>query len=169
MAQLQIVHPSGEHSIYDLVDEKTSIGRLADNAIQIDDQSVSSHHAEIHLEGDTYHLHDLGSTNGTSVNEEQMTDAVLQHGDQIRIGAIDMVFEDEENVSEEPLPESATASVEVTKGSTRPPGFASSSPLAKLHRAKDPIAALLYMLVVIGILVFGAAAFYTYQMAAAAV
>ena len=167
MALLQIVHPSGEHSVHDLTDEKTSIGRLADNVVKIDDPSVSSHHAEIALEGEIYHLHDLGSTNGTTVNEEAMTDAVLKHGDQIRFGAVDVIFENEEKVSEEPLPESASSAAEVAKGSVRPQRFVSSSPMAKVQRTRDPVAALLYALVVIAILVFGASAFTVYQMALA--
>jgi len=167
MAQLQIVLPGGAQSVHDLVEEKASVGRLADNVLQFDDASVSSHHAEIVLEGAAYHLHDLGSTNGTFVNEEQITDSVLQHGDQIRVGAIEMVFLDEANVSEEPLPESATVSAEVAKASTRPAGFVSSSPMPKIQRTKDPVAVALFVATAIAALVFVAAAVFIFQMSAA--
>lgn len=164
MAQLQIFLPDGERSVHDLADEKTSVGRLADNNIQFDDASISSHHAEIVLEGDTYHLHDFGSTNGTFVNDEQVMDAVLNHGDQIRFGAVEVVFQDEANVSEEPLPASATFATEAARASTRPAGFVSSSPLPKIQRTKDPVAVALFAAAAVATLVFAAAVALIFQM-----
>ncbi len=165
MAQLQIILPSGELSVHDLAEEKTSIGRLADNSLQLEDGSVSSHHAEIVLEGDSYHLHDLGSTNGTFHNDEQVMDAVLSHGDQVRFGAIEVVFQSEANTSEEPLPASATVSVEAARGSARPAGFVSTSPLPKFERTKDPGALALYAGAGVAALAFIAAVVLVLQMA----
>ena len=167
MAKLQIVLTSGEHSVHDITEVKSSVGRVAGNVIRINDPSVSSSHAEIVLEGDKYHIHDLNSTNGTYINEEQVTDAILNHGDQIRIGGVEVVFEEEETVSEEPLPEVAAVAAEVAKGSSRPAGFVSTSPMPKIQRTKDPVAALLYAAVAAGILAVGAAAFSIYPMSVA--
>jgi ABC-type multidrug transport system ATPase subunit/pSer/pThr/pTyr-binding forkhead associated (FHA) protein len=55
-----------------------SLGRAADNAIALDDASVSRHHARIEwLEGEP-HLTDLGSANGTLVNQAPLAPNVPQ-------------------------------------------------------------------------------------------
>ena len=47
MPQLQIFLSEDNHVTHDLNEEKVTVGRLADNTLQIDDASVSSHHAEL--------------------------------------------------------------------------------------------------------------------------
>lgn len=66
------------------------IGRTIDqHGILILDASVSRHHAHLTFEGDRWRLRDLGSANGTFVNEAPVTEAVdLAHGDRIAIGAV---------------------------------------------------------------------------------
>lgn len=75
---------------------KVTIGRAPDNVIVLSDPKASSHHAEIRPEGQHYHLIDLGSTNGTFVNEQQIYSGVprpLQSRDTIRIGETKFAFE----------------------------------------------------------------------------
>ncbi len=165
MAKLQIFLPDGTQLSHDLQDEKTTIGRLADNSLQIDDASVSSRHAEIELENDDFHLHDLGSTNGSFVNGEQVTDAVLHHGDEVRFGVVETVFHGEEESPDQPLPESTSVAAEAAKVSSRPADFVSSSPIPKNLQTKDPIAAGLIAAAVIGIVGFAAAVFIIMGMA----
>ena len=64
----------------------TTIGRLPDNSIQIDNLAVSGHHARITWEKDHYMVEDLGSLNGTYVNNERVGKADLKNGDQVKIG-----------------------------------------------------------------------------------
>ena len=47
-----------------------TIGRALDNRLVVNNPIASSHHAQIRPEGDGYRLSDLGSTNGTFVNEQ---------------------------------------------------------------------------------------------------
>jgi hypothetical protein len=63
---------------HELVDEAITIGRGPDNTIVVSDPSISTHHAQLLLEGDTYRLKDLDSTNGTRVNGKPVTEAVLR-------------------------------------------------------------------------------------------
>lgn len=158
MAKLQIFLPDGTQISHDLQDEKTTVGRLADNALQIDDGSVSSRHAEIESEAGAYHLHDLGSTNGTFVNGEQVTDAVLRHGDEVRFGVVESVFNGEEEAPDQPLPASTSAASEAAKISARPEQFVSSSPIPKNVKSKDPLATGLFAAAVLGALAFVVAA-----------
>ncbi|MEI6279663.1 MAG: FHA domain-containing protein [Verrucomicrobiae bacterium] len=166
MAKLQIFLPDGTQISHDLTDEKTTVGRVADNILQIDDASVSGRHAEILHEADAFHLHDLGSTNGTFLNGEQVTDAVLRHADEIRFGVVESVFHGKEEVPDQPLPESTVVTAAVAHLSVRPPKFVSSSPIPKIVRKKDPVAMALYAAAAAGVLGFVAATVIIMKMAA---
>jgi soluble lytic murein transglycosylase-like protein len=66
----------------------TRIGRSSDNDVIISEAAmVSSHHLEIRKEGDSYHLVDLNSTNGTYLNGQRVTEAQLEPSCAIRLGA----------------------------------------------------------------------------------
>lgn len=72
------------------------LGRAPDNTIVVNDPKASSHHAEIRPEGQYYNIVDLGSTNGTFVNDQQVYSGVprlLQPGDTLRIGDTKFTFE----------------------------------------------------------------------------
>jgi hypothetical protein len=73
-----------------------AIGRAPDNQVVVNDPKVSSHHAHIRPEGEGYEIVDLGSSNGTFVNEQQLVPNMprpLQTGDQVRIGDTKFVYE----------------------------------------------------------------------------
>jgi len=63
-----------------------TIGRSSKTDIQIDQESVSRSHAKIINTGKAILLRDLGSTNGTYVNDELIDEYVLRDGDFIKIG-----------------------------------------------------------------------------------
>jgi hypothetical protein len=65
----------------------TSIGRAANNNIVIDDHYASAEHALVSLRGRQWWLEDLGSRNGTLLNEMPLAGAaVISSGDVITIG-----------------------------------------------------------------------------------
>lgn len=77
---------------YDLVDEAV-LGR-GEVEIHLDDPFASARHAQITRQGNTVVLEDLGSTNGTYLNEELLTGpSPLHPGDRIRIGDTSFTFE----------------------------------------------------------------------------
>lgn len=78
---------------HELKVEKTTVGRLEDNAFQIAEPSVSSHHCEIVLQGADVLVRDLNSTNGTFVNGEKVTEKVVKPGQILRLGQIEMRLE----------------------------------------------------------------------------
>lgn len=70
-----------------------SIGRAPQCSLTLDDTYVSQHHASIVWKDRQYVAGDAGSTNGTYVNEERLTQAVvLRPGDQVRIGSTVLEF-----------------------------------------------------------------------------
>jgi pSer/pThr/pTyr-binding forkhead associated (FHA) protein len=64
------------------------IGREANCDIPVDSPQISRRHAEISLSGDTATIKDLGSSNGTFVNGNKVTQAALKSGDEIKIDKI---------------------------------------------------------------------------------
>lgn len=62
------------------------IGRSSKADIQIDQESVSRNHCKLINTGKSVMLRDLGSTNGTYVNDELVDEYVLRDGDFIKIG-----------------------------------------------------------------------------------
>ncbi|HMF91317.1 MAG TPA: FHA domain-containing protein [Candidatus Angelobacter sp.] len=72
-----------------------TIGRLPDNSVQIDNLAVSGHHAKIYWDDGHYVIEDVGSLNGTFVNEKRVGKATLIHGDQVKIGKHVLEFKNE--------------------------------------------------------------------------
>lgn len=71
----------------ELPHEPLLVGREDCSTMQIDADSVSRRHALIEYDGQTHIISDLGSTNGTFVNENRVNAAVtLKNGDRIRFG-----------------------------------------------------------------------------------
>ncbi len=63
--------------VFELDQERYSIGREAGNEIVIEDPQVSRRHAQLTRQGSSYLLEDIGSTNGTYVNGKRVTAPVL--------------------------------------------------------------------------------------------
>ena len=86
-ARLLIRIGSQPEQEYTLTQEVTILGREAINDLVINDAEVSRRHSRIMLESEGFMIEDLGSTNGTFVNGQRVTAAmVLYHGDTIELG-----------------------------------------------------------------------------------
>jgi hypothetical protein len=84
-------HDSG--MIYDL-DDDLVLGRGDHAAIRLEDPFASARHARIYEQGSSVIVEDLGSTNGTYLNEELLETARPLHpGDRVRIGDSEFAFE----------------------------------------------------------------------------
>lgn len=62
------------------------IGRTPDNDLQIDNLAVSTHHAQVFYEDNQLMVEDLGSLNGTFVNDQRVQRTAVRNGDKITIG-----------------------------------------------------------------------------------
>ncbi|MBN2506880.1 MAG: FHA domain-containing protein [Verrucomicrobia bacterium] len=93
MARLVLLSEGFTGRTYDLKAEKTTVGRVSDNTFEIPEASISSHHAELILKGGDILVRDLGSTNGSFINGEKITEAVLKPGQILRLGVVEMRLE----------------------------------------------------------------------------
>ncbi len=86
---------------YPMNSPEITIGRALDNEIVIPEPQVSKHHMRLLREGLGYTVEDLGSLNGTYVNEVRLSDVVaLKTGDIVRVGtALDMTYTNENVIS----------------------------------------------------------------------
>lgn len=72
------------------------LGRLPDNDLCFENDSVSGHHAEIyHLPDGSFQICDLGSTNGTWVNGRRIQNQILNNGDIVELGEVRLHFRNE--------------------------------------------------------------------------
>ena len=72
--------------------EATTVGRHPDSDIFLDDVTVSRRHAEVLLSGDRVSVRDLGSLNGSYVNNERVDERDLESGDEVQIGRFKLLF-----------------------------------------------------------------------------
>jgi hypothetical protein len=73
-------------------DGVTTVGRHPDNTIVLSSVTVSRRHAEIRRENGRLVVVDLGSLNGTYLNQRPVDAAVLAEGDELAIGGFRLVF-----------------------------------------------------------------------------
>ena len=77
---------------YPLKKGRTVIGRGSDADITVDDTGTSRKHVEVLWDGARGQVNDLGSTNGSKLNGQPLTQAVLQPDSVIEIGRTRIVF-----------------------------------------------------------------------------
>ena len=105
-------------TVYPLRGESVIIGRDNEAQIQVIDQGVSRRHAEVFCVGEMYFIRDLGSRNGTYVNEERIGEELLREGDRIRIGQTTLTFEDRQADALEDAPDIEFSHADADPGAT---------------------------------------------------
>jgi hypothetical protein len=95
-ARLEFILGPMANQTLPLAEEVTTIGSVAGNTVVLADPAVSRKHAGIRkLDGNTYELADLGSTNGIYVNGHKVPKKTLEPGDIIRVGNTEAIFKRE--------------------------------------------------------------------------
>lgn len=102
MSKLVILNQGMTGRTFELISERTTVGRVEDNNFHIADGSVSSHHAEIILRGSDIVVKDLNSTNGTFINNEKVTEMVLKPGQILKFGQVEIKIDDGKPVTAPP-------------------------------------------------------------------
>jgi pSer/pThr/pTyr-binding forkhead associated (FHA) protein len=123
-----------------------TIGRSRTNTISIASKAVSRNHVRIELTRDGWSIADLGSLNGTYVNDIRITSAFISDGDKVTVGAYTISFSPEpsqEAAQEEPQPpvqagpDASDSDVRV-EGSPSPPATETALALVKEQQAPPP-------------------------------
>ena len=135
MPRLVAQSPEFTGSTFDLTGKEITVGRVADNKIQIEHASVSGHHAVLKLDMMDYVIKDLDSTNGTRINGERITQQKLRRNDILRLGNIELLYDSEHAPPGQPMP-SPSARVNLADCSShgRPANFVNASPIVKRGR-----------------------------------
>ncbi|MBI2949818.1 MAG: FHA domain-containing protein [Verrucomicrobia bacterium] len=95
MARLIIKGGGGVSHQIELKAGTNRLGRSEANDHPIHDESISGVHCEITLADGSASVIDLGSTNGTFLNSERIEGAALNAGDVLRLGNVEMVYQEE--------------------------------------------------------------------------
>ena len=93
MSKLVVISDGLAGLAYELGSRWVTIGRGDRNAFQIVERSVSSQHCEVLLRGNELMVRDLRSTNGTFIDGETISEAVLQPGQTLRLGLVELRLE----------------------------------------------------------------------------
>lgn len=90
-ARLVLAAHGGKHSI-PLDSTLLTIGRGLDNDIVLEDTRVSRHHAQLRYRARRFWVADMGSTNGTFINAERITERALREGDTLSLGGLELKY-----------------------------------------------------------------------------
>ena len=86
--KLVMFKSNGQRKDFPIINPTTVIGRGENCDLRVPLLSVSRRHTELALEGDQVKVKDLGSSNGTYVNNERINESALRPGDRLVIGPI---------------------------------------------------------------------------------
>lgn len=92
-ALLLLQTPGGPQPV-PLESTAVSLGRGLGNDVILEDTRVSRHHAQLRYRQRRFWIADLGSTNGTFVNGERVSETALRDGDVISLGGLELTFRD---------------------------------------------------------------------------
>lgn len=92
-ATLREIRPDGSTHSFVVDGRPLTIGRAPDNALVIHDTRASRHHARLFSRSGVLLISDLGSTNGSWVNDRRVAEMALGEGDRIRLGDTILVVE----------------------------------------------------------------------------
>ncbi|MBW6465220.1 MAG: DUF3662 domain-containing protein [Brevefilum sp.] len=82
-------------TIFPLEKAVIDIGRHSTNHLVLDDPQVSRHHAQLRAIKNHYVIFDVGSTGGLFLNGRRISQATLHAGDVIRMGSVNLIFNQE--------------------------------------------------------------------------
>jgi MoxR-like ATPase len=99
MAKVKFINGPFEGQEVAIPEEGITVGRSKNCSIVIDDNKISREHATIRIENGAWWVYDLQSSNGTRVNEQDVSAYELSEGDEIEVGGLKFIFEAEGEVT----------------------------------------------------------------------
>ncbi len=140
MATLRLVPQTG--APLEVTEDRATVGRDPACEIVVADGSVSRRHATLERRGTAWYAVDLGSANGTTLDSQRITEAILREGQELRLGGVPFhieILEDEEGTILTTMPASPGVSSD-TKPVPMPPLPQSPAPIRvpPLHAGPPP-------------------------------
>src|SRR5258706_1562750 len=134
-AKLLYRDAQGKDASVDVVPDGAFLGRAADCVVRTDDAMVSRKNCKISFSGGRWVVEDLGSSNGTFVNEVRVQKQILNHADVVRCGTLQVRFVE---VAEQAVQKPRTMSMQPQSVQVDP-GLTAGGPLdgASLLTQKD--------------------------------
>jgi len=86
--KLVFFKPNGQRKDFPIAKAQAVIGRGEDCDLRVPLASVSRRHTRLTLQGDELAVEDLGSSNGTYVNNQRVTEEKLKAGDRLVVGPV---------------------------------------------------------------------------------
>jgi len=90
--RLIVIKGTDEGKQHELTEAVVGVGRDSSNILRVSDTEVSRRHAEFRQTPDGYRVVDVGSANGTFVNNQAVKDVLLQPGDHVQVGQTTLVY-----------------------------------------------------------------------------
>ena len=94
VTRLLVGESDGQEVRFPLFKDRLTIGRTANNDIQLDEQCISRRHAVIVTENGGTRIVDWGSKNGVFINENRVAEQMLKNGDVVMIGLTEFRYEE---------------------------------------------------------------------------
>jgi pSer/pThr/pTyr-binding forkhead associated (FHA) protein len=135
---LQYLDDFGDEKLITVYGERVFVGRHSESEVYIPDPRLSRRHMRIERFGDTFIASDAGSSNGTLLNGNALTEtAVLQDGDVLDLGGlqVNVVLKRSESVNSAPSPPGRDVSI--AAGGAAAPQFGEAVSLAEPVNASD--------------------------------
>ncbi len=133
MAKLTINIPDQEALVVDLsTQDQFTIGRRPDLDITVSHASVSGSHAVITKDGEGYKITDQGSTNGTFLADERITEKALSPGVELKLGFVPCTYEGPATAAEPP------AAAAPSPAPAKAPAAPAKAPAASAAPAPSP-------------------------------
>ncbi len=105
MAQLLLRPTNWQGRTIKVEDEPVSIGRHPDNSVALADEKLSRYHCVVEPDGaGGFRVRDLGSRNGTKINEGKITESSVSNGDTLKLGDQEYIAELVDNGAPAPTP-----------------------------------------------------------------
>jgi len=94
VTRLLVGESDGQEVRFPLFKDRLTIGRTANNDIQLNEQCISRRHAVIVTENGSTRIVDWGSKNGVFINENRVAEQMLKNGDVVMIGMTEFRYEE---------------------------------------------------------------------------
>jgi len=95
MAKVKFINGPYEGEELTIPEDGITVGRSKGCSVVIDDNKISREHAAVRMENGNWWVYDLQSSNGTRVNDNDVSAYELSEGDVIEVGGLKFVFEQE--------------------------------------------------------------------------